>query len=63
MEHQPVWRDVAHALGQLQMWLLAPVMPTASQSTRKPTRFSIAIDGTCLDLRCISTPGSRVTAA
>lgn len=26
---QQVWRDVAHVLGELQMWLLAPATPTA----------------------------------
>lgn len=34
MEAQQVWRDVAHALGELQMWLLGPVTPTVSRSTR-----------------------------
>lgn len=29
---QQVWRDVATALGELQMWLLAPATPTASPS-------------------------------
>jgi hypothetical protein len=33
-EAQQVWRDVAHALGELQMWLLAPATPTVSPSTR-----------------------------
>lgn len=33
MEAQQVWKDAAHALGELQMWLLAPVTQTASQST------------------------------
>lgn len=33
-EAQQVWRDVAHALGELQMWLLGPVTQTASRSTR-----------------------------
>lgn len=33
-EAQQVWRDVAHALGELQMWLLGPATPTASPSTR-----------------------------
>lgn len=33
-EAQQVWRDVAHALGELQMWLLGPATPTASQSTQ-----------------------------
>jgi hypothetical protein len=28
-EAQQVWRDVAHALGELQMWLLGPATPTA----------------------------------
>lgn len=32
-EAQQVWRDVAHALGELQMWLLGPATPTASRST------------------------------
>lgn len=32
-EAQRVWRDVAHALGELQMWLLGPATPTASQPT------------------------------
>lgn len=34
MEAQQVWRDVAHALGELQMWLLGPATQTASRSTR-----------------------------
>lgn len=33
-EAQQVWRDVAHALGELQMWLLGPATQTASRSTR-----------------------------
>jgi hypothetical protein len=33
-EAQLVWRDVAHALGELQMWLLGPATQTASRSTR-----------------------------
>lgn len=33
-EHQRAWRDVAHALGELQMWLLGPATPTASRSTQ-----------------------------
>jgi hypothetical protein len=28
------WLDAAYALGELQMWLLGPATPTASQSTR-----------------------------
>lgn len=31
-EAQQVWKDVAHALGELQMWLLGPATPTASPS-------------------------------
>jgi hypothetical protein len=34
MEAQQVWRDVAHALGELQLWLLGPATPTASRSTQ-----------------------------
>lgn len=34
MEAQQVWQDVAHALGELQMWLLGPATRTASRSTR-----------------------------
>lgn len=33
-EAQQVWRDVAHALGELQMWLLGPATRTVSRSTR-----------------------------
>ncbi len=33
-EAQQVWQDVAHALGELQMWLLGPATRTASRSTR-----------------------------
>lgn len=33
-EAQQVWRDVASALGELQMYLLGPATPTASPSTR-----------------------------
>jgi hypothetical protein len=33
MEPRQVWMDVAHALGELQMWLLGPATPTASPST------------------------------
>lgn len=34
-EAQQVWQDVAHALGELQMWLLGPATPTASRSTQR----------------------------
>ena len=34
MEAQQVWRDVAAALGELQLWLLGPATQTASRSTR-----------------------------
>lgn len=34
MEAQQVWRDVSHALGELQMWLLGPATQTVSQSTQ-----------------------------
>ena len=30
-EAQQVWRDVANALGELQMWLLGPVTPIVSR--------------------------------
>lgn len=33
-EAQQAWRDVAHALGELQMWLLGPATRTVSRSTR-----------------------------
>lgn len=33
-EARQVWQDVAHALGELQMWLLGPATPTVSRSTR-----------------------------
>lgn len=33
-EAQQVWRDVAHALGELQMWLMGPATPTALPSTQ-----------------------------
>ena len=31
-EAQQVWKDVAHALGELQMWLLVPATPTVLPS-------------------------------
>jgi len=37
-EAQQVWRDVAHALGELQMWLLGPATPTASLYTQSRTQ-------------------------
>lgn len=60
MAHQPVWRDVALALGQLAELHRLPRTTTASQYTQKQTRFSIATDGTCLDLQCMSRE-SRAT--
>jgi hypothetical protein len=33
-EAQQVWRDVAHALGELQTWLLGPATQTVSPSTQ-----------------------------
>ena len=33
-EAQQVWRDVAHALGELQMYLLGPATQTALPSTQ-----------------------------
>lgn len=33
-EAQQVWRGVAHALGELQMWLLEPATQTALRSTQ-----------------------------
>lgn len=33
-EAQQVWRDVAYALGEIQMWLLGPATPTVLPSTR-----------------------------
>lgn len=33
-EAQQVWRDVASALGDLQMWLLGPATQTVSRSTQ-----------------------------
>lgn len=33
-EAQQVWRAVAHALGELQMWLLAPATPIVFPSTQ-----------------------------
>lgn len=32
MERHQEWLDVAHALGQFQMWLLGPVTPTVLPS-------------------------------
>lgn len=39
MGHHQEWRDVAHALGQFQMWLLGPVTPTVLPSTLNSTPF------------------------
>lgn len=48
MEHRQEWLDVAHALGQFQMWLLGPVTPTALPSTLNSTPFCTVTEVTCM---------------
>lgn len=48
MEPRQEWLDVAHALGQLQMWLLAPVTPTVLPSTPNSTPFCTVTEVTSL---------------